>query len=118
MNLNRSTAAALRIGIIIGMALTAAGLAASTAGYGDSLLGAGILVLILSPLAGVVVSFAALVSEKDLFWAAIAGILLAITAAGMAIAMLRRRKRILRPVFPIRKSSPISAAMPNDFILS
>jgi uncharacterized membrane protein len=89
MNLNRSTAMTLRIGIAIGMAMIAAGLAMSVLGYGDAVLSAGILVLILSPLAGAIVSFIALASEKDWFWTSVAAMLLAITAIGMVIAALR-----------------------------
>ena len=89
MNLNKTTARMLRIGIVIGMALIAIGLILSALGYGDSMLSAGILILIVSPLAGVIASFAALATEKDWFWASIAAILLAITAVGMGLAALR-----------------------------
>ncbi|MBR4503590.1 MAG: DUF1634 domain-containing protein [Candidatus Methanomethylophilaceae archaeon] len=89
MNLNKTTARTLRVGIIIGMALIAIGLILSALGYGNSMLSAGILILIISPLAGVIASFAALATEKDWFWASIAAILLAITVVGMVLAALR-----------------------------
>ena len=88
MNLNRSTALALRIGVTLGIALMAVGLALSMSGYGDSVLYAGILTLIVSPFAGVAVSFAALVSMKDWFWVAVAAILLCITVTGAIAAAL------------------------------
>ena len=88
MNLNKSTALTLRIGIAIGIALMAAGLAFSMSGHGDSVLYAGMLVLIVSPFAGVVVSLAALISAKDWYWAAVAAILLGITMAGAVAALL------------------------------
>ncbi|MBP5203761.1 MAG: DUF1634 domain-containing protein [Candidatus Methanomethylophilaceae archaeon] len=88
MNPNRSTALTLRIGVVIGIALRAAGLAVSMSGHGETVLYVGILVLILSPLAGVIATFASLVSLKDWFWAAVAAALLCITAVGAAVAML------------------------------
>ena len=88
MNPNRSTALTLRVGVVIGIALMAAGLAVSMSGHGETVLYAGILVLILSPFAGVIATFASLVSLKDWFWATVAAALLCITAAGAAVAML------------------------------
>ena len=48
----------------------------------------GVLVLIASPLAGVVVTLLCLLREKDRFWAMIAGILLMITIAGVLISLI------------------------------
>lgn len=88
MNLNRSTAFTLRAGVVLGMALMAIGLVMSMSGSDDTVLRAGILVLILSPFAGVVVSFICLLREKDVFWSAVAGILLMITVSGIAISII------------------------------
>lgn len=88
MNLNRSTAFTLRAGVVLGMALMAIGLVMSMGGSGDTVLRAGILVLILSPFAGVVVSFICLLGERDVFWSTVAGILLLITVSGIAISMI------------------------------
>lgn len=89
MSLNRSTALTLRAGIVLGMVLMVAGLAVDFAGMGETVLYAGILVLILSPFAGVIVSFACLLRERDMFWAMVAGILLVITVIGIVISLLK-----------------------------
>lgn len=85
MNMNKATAWTLRIGIVIGLVLIAAGLAISD---DNDLLYWGLLILISSPLFAVVVTFIGLVSEKDWFWAGIAGLVMAIVVSGAVIAMI------------------------------
>lgn len=87
MNMNKATALTLRAGVVLGMVLMAAGLCVSMTGGGDSLLRAGILVLIASPFAGVIVTFLCLAIERDTFWASVAGILLIITTAGVIVSL-------------------------------
>lgn len=88
MMLNKATALTLRAGVVLGMILMVVGLAVSAMDGGDSVLYFGVLVLIASPLAGVVVTLLCLLREKDRFWAMIAGILLMITIAGMLISLI------------------------------
>ncbi len=87
MTLNKATAMTLRAGIVLGMVLMMAGLVIDFAGMGDSVLYAGMLVLILSPFAGIVVSFLCLIRERDMFWAMVAGVLLIITVVGIVISL-------------------------------
>lgn len=87
LDLYKSTATMLRIGVYIGLAIIVVGLAMSMLGMGDTVLYAGILVLILSPFLGIIVSFLALVTEKDWIWAGVAGILLVITVSGIILAI-------------------------------
>ncbi len=87
MNLNRSTALTLRAGIVIGMVLMVIGLIMDATGGGDGILYTGILVLIISPFLGAVVSFISLLSERDWLWAAVAGTLILITTAGIIISL-------------------------------
>lgn len=87
--LNKATALTLRAGIVLGMVLMVAGLAMSAMSGDDALLYCGVLVLIASPLAGVVVTFLCLLRERDGFWVAIAGILLIITIAGALISLFQ-----------------------------
>lgn len=87
MDLNKSTAAMLRIGIYAGLAVIIVGLISSMVGGSDDILYAGVLILIVSPFLGIVVSFAALIVEKDWKWAVVAAILLAITIAGAALSI-------------------------------
>ncbi len=88
MMLNKATALTLRAGVVLGMVLMVVGLAVSAMDGGDSVLYFGVLVLIASPLAGVVVTLLCLLREKDRFWAMIAGILLMITIAGVLISLI------------------------------
>ena len=87
MNLNRSTALTLRAGIVLGMALMVIGLLIESTGGDDTLLYTGMLVLIISPFLGVIVSFVSLLSEKDWIWAIVAGILIAITTTGILMSL-------------------------------
>lgn len=87
MNLNRSTALTLRAGIVIGMVLMVIGLIMDATGGGDGILYIGTLVLIISPFLGAIVSFISLLSERDWLWAAVAGVLILITTAGIVISL-------------------------------
>lgn len=82
--LNRCTALTLRAGILLGLVLVVIGLFA-----GDDVLWWGMLALIASPLAGVVVTLVCLLRERDVFWASVAVVLIIITAIGIAISILR-----------------------------
>ena len=87
MTLNKLTALILRAGIILGLVLIIIGLAVTMTGGEDSILYAGVLVLIASPFAGVIATFLCLVKEKDWFWVLVAGILLIITCAGVVLSL-------------------------------
>ena len=87
MNLNRSTAMTLRAGIVLGMVLMVIGLLIESTGGDDPLLYTGMLVLIISPFLGVIVSFVSLLSEKDWIWAIVAGILIVITTTGILMSL-------------------------------
>ena len=87
MNLNRSTAMTLRAGIVLGMVLMVIGLLIESTGGDDTILYTGMLVLIISPFLGVIVSFVSLLSEKDWIWAIVAGILIVITTTGILMSL-------------------------------
>ena len=87
MNLNRSTAMTLRAGIVLGMVLMVIGLLIESTGGDDTLLYTGMLVLIISPFLGVIVSFVSLLSEKDWIWAIVTGILIVITTTGILMSL-------------------------------
>jgi uncharacterized membrane protein len=86
VNLNDSTAKMLWYGGITGIALIVAGLIFAATGFGDSVLWVGVLVLIASPMAGVAVSMTILFLEKDYKWAAVAMLLIVLSAAGAAVS--------------------------------
>ena len=84
MNMNRSIAWTLRIGIVIGLVLIIAGELLPS----DDLLYWGLLILIASPMFAVIVAFIGLVREKDWFWAGIAAVVMIIVISGAVLAML------------------------------
>ena len=77
----------LRAGIVLGMVLMVIGLLIESTGGDDTILYAGMLVLIISPFLGVIVSFVSLLSEKDWIWAIVAGILIVITTTGILMSL-------------------------------
>lgn len=83
--MNRSIAWTLRIGIVVGLLLIIIGEFMSE---DNPFLYYGLLILIISPLLAVVVAFIGLLSEKDWFWAAVAGTVVIIVVAGMLLAVL------------------------------
>lgn len=87
MDINRSTAVMLRAGIYIGLAISLVGLVLSMMDRGDGVLWLGILVLILSPFLGVIVTTVSLVIQKDWRWAAVAVVLICITATGALLSI-------------------------------
>lgn len=88
MNMYDSTAKVLRGGAIIGILLTAAGLVAAFLGYGETLLWTGLLILIISPMFGVVTTAISLILEKDFRWVAIALFLITISAISIVITAI------------------------------
>jgi len=87
MDINRSTSVTLRAGIYAGLAISLVGLVLSMTGSGDGVLWLGILVLILSPFLGVIVTTVSLVIQKDWRWAAVAVVLICITATGALLSI-------------------------------
>ncbi len=83
--MNRSIAWTLRIGIVLGLFLIVIG---EFLEEGNSVLYYGLLILIASPLFAVIAAFIGLVSERDWFWACIAGAVMAVVVSGAIIAIL------------------------------
>ncbi len=85
MNLNKSVAWTLRLGIILGLVLIVIGEMLSE---DNPFLYFGLLILIASPLFAIIVTFLGLISEKDWFWAGIAGLVMLIVVCGAILAVL------------------------------
>lgn len=85
MNMNRSIAWTLRIGIVLGLILIVIG---EFLEEGNPILYYGLLVLIASPLFAVVTALICLISEKDWFWAAVASAVVVIVVGGAILALL------------------------------
>ena len=90
MRLYENTAAALRYGIVAGIIVIAIGLMVSSFDtvYEDRILWFGVLILLATPLFGIVVSLISLAAERDWKWVSVASVLLAIIASGVIIAYL------------------------------
>lgn len=90
MNVYDSTASILRYGVTLGIIIMAVGLVLNCfdLSYADDTLWFGTLILILSPLFGVIVSTVCLMLEKDWKWVTVASILLAVTIAGMIVSLI------------------------------
>ena len=88
MRLYENTASALRYGIVTGIIIIAVGLMVSSfdTEYEDRILWFGILIMLATPLFGIVVSMISLAAEKDWKWVSVAAVLLSIIAAGILIA--------------------------------
>ncbi len=87
MNLHRSTAATLRIGMTLGVAMIVIGLVLDSLSMGDTVLWAGITVLIASPFLGVLTSATALLASGDRRWGAVALVLIVIISVGIVLSM-------------------------------
>ena len=90
MSLYKNTSAALRYGIVTGVIIIAIGLLISCfdTSYDEWVLWFGILVMLATPLFGIVVSTISLAMEKDWKWVAVAAVLLSIITTGILIAYL------------------------------
>ena len=79
----------IQTGTVIGIAILALGLVLSGTDYGEDILLAGAVILVFTPLAGILTSLACLLKAGDREWAAVAVILIAVVAVGLAITLLK-----------------------------
>ncbi len=85
MNTEHNTSVTLKCSLYISMAVVIAGLVLFLLNMGDTVLRAGLLFVIISPLIGVIVTTVSLYLERDLKWAYVALILIAISVIGILI---------------------------------
>lgn len=88
MSLNEETASVLRYGTLIGLSIMVIGLVLGSFDFSKTLLAVGVLALIFTPFAGVLVSTKCLIQEKDRTWSGIALILVATLVIGMIISYI------------------------------
>ena len=86
MKMNEATSLSLKIGIAVGLVLTVIGLLMQDPG--EKILWLGLLILICSPLFGVIVTNVFLIKEKDWKWAKIATILILVITVGLIISLI------------------------------
>jgi len=79
----------LRITVISGIVILAIGLLLSEQAYGEKIMWAGVLVLICSPLLGVLVTYVVLIKERDWFWVKVASVLIAVLSMGIILSLLK-----------------------------
>jgi uncharacterized membrane protein len=88
MNLEDCTSSVLRCGSLAGVLIAAAGIISFLAGasHAELIATAGIAVIVFTPFAGMIASFAALSLNKERKYAMSALMLIAVTLIGIAIA--------------------------------
>ena len=88
IELNVTTGKVLRYGITVGLAILLIGLVASamSADVSDSILKAGIAVVIFTPLISIFVSALALYLEKDMYWLSWVLLVIAISMVGLYVS--------------------------------
>lgn len=88
MNPSKATAFTMRLFVAVGVAVMAIGLVLSGKEHGEDIIWLGMLILLCSPLLGILTTLIALVSEKDWLWAKVAIVLAVIISAEVAISIL------------------------------
>lgn len=88
MNLYDMTADTLKCGVVTAVIIAAIGLigAAMELSWSDDILWIGVLVLILTPMFGIIVSWICLMMEGERKWVAVASVLIAVVIAGTIVA--------------------------------
>ena len=88
IELNVTTGKVLRYGITVGLAILLIGLVASamSADVSESILKAGIAVVIFTPLISIFVSALALYLEKDMYWLTWVMMVIAISMVGLYVS--------------------------------
>lgn len=91
MNILENIARTLKLSVVMSVMLVFIGLAAGYTGYplGDDVIWLAVLVIILSPFAGVIAATVSLALEKDRRWAVVGLTLIIVSIIGMTIAWIR-----------------------------
>ena len=87
MKLETRTSLTLKYSIYVGVLIMVAGLIINAICDDDRILWTGLLILIVSPLMGVVVSTVTLIQEKDRYWVTVALILVAISVINILMTV-------------------------------
>ena len=85
MNTEHNTSLTLKYSVFVSVFIVIVGLILYMADMGDKVLWAGLLMVIVSPLLGVVVTTISLWMEKDLKWMYVALLLIAISVIGILL---------------------------------
>ena len=85
MNTEHNTSLTLKYSVFVSVFIVIVGLILYMADMGDKILWAGLLMVIVSPLLGVIVTTISLWMEKDLKWMYVALLLIAISVIGILL---------------------------------
>ena len=85
MNTEHNTSLTLKYSVFVSVFIVIVGLILYMADMGDKVLWAGLLMVIVSPLLGVIVTTISLWMEKDLKWMYVALLLIAISVIGILL---------------------------------
>lgn len=88
-DLNRSTAAVLHYMTLVGIAILVIGLLLHPCDISDRILLVGALILVFTPMAGVIVSTACLAKLRDAYWLKTAVVLVLVIAVGLVLTYLK-----------------------------
>lgn len=88
MTLNDETSRVLKYGTLLGLCIMTLGLLTISFDFSEKLLAAGVLILILTPPAGIVVSTKCLIQEGDRTWTRVALTLIAVLVLGIVISYM------------------------------
>ena len=84
------TSKVIQTGTVIGIVILALGLLLSGTYYGETVMLVGVVILVLTPLAGVLTSMGCLFRSGDRTWGTVAVILVAVIAVGLAVTLLTK----------------------------
>jgi hypothetical protein len=85
--MNESTSLALRICLFTGIVVLAVGLMFPGQDIGDRIIWNGLLILVLSPFAGILVAYVYLIAEKDWKWVKVATVLVVLIVAFLIFSL-------------------------------
>jgi len=88
MNITDRTSLTLKIGITLGIVIMIIGLIFSNQDTEQHVLWLGILILICTPLTGVIVTYISLIEDKDWKWVKITTLLIIVMIIGLAVSFL------------------------------
>ena len=86
--LNEMTSRVIHTGTVIGIAILTVGLLLSGTDYGSDIMLAGVVILVLTPMAGILTATVYLFKEGDRRWGRVAVILITVIVVGLLISLL------------------------------
>ena len=89
VDINGLTSRVIRTGTVIGIAILAIGLLLSGINFGEKIMLAGVIILVMTPLAGILTSMTCLFKSGDRTWGMVSVVLVAVVVIGLLITLLK-----------------------------